>query len=150
MSESITIISLGWLGCALYKDLQSCGLSVSGAYHNSPKKFDSEYKFDINNDLDHKYIQECKTIIFNLPPSVIESDDNLFSFLERNKMKKILFISSTSIYGKQGHVNEKTIPMPESKNGKRLLATEKFIKKNVKSYKIIRSAGQIEIGRAHV
>lgn len=139
--EKVTIISLGWLGTALYNKLES-EFDVLGTYFNSPKNGKNQIPFDINNNLVPKEILDSDVVIFCLPPSKIISDKHLYRFISPLKNKKIIFISSTSVYGMQGNVNENTIPNPETMNGKRLLEWENYIVANCPSYQIIRSAGQ--------
>ena len=48
---------------------------------------------------------------------------------QANKVKNILFISSTSVYGSmQGRIDSNTIALPDSENGKEILKTENIVK----------------------
>lgn len=139
--ESIAIVSLGWLGLALYNKLEA-DFKVLGTYLTCPKNVKNQITFDINNDSIPSEILDSDIIIICLPPSKITSDEDLYRFLSPLKNKKIIFISSTSVYGMQGNVNEQTTPVPETSNGKRLLEWENYIVDNCPRYQIIRSAGQ--------
>jgi nucleoside-diphosphate-sugar epimerase len=145
--EKVTIISLGWLGLALYQRLETLGYEASGSYNTFTKNVKNEFKFDINKDTQNKYIIESDVIIINLPPSKIENNENFLNIIREYANKKIVFISSTSVYGMQGDVDENTLPTPETSNGSRLLAWEKFIQEHVSNFQIIRSAGQFGAGR---
>ena len=127
---------------ALYHKLKENGESVSGSYHSSPKKLSHEYKFDINADAVPGDISNADIVLLNLPPSKITSEEHFDSFLNQLSHKEIIFISSTSVYGNQGDVDETTLPLPETENGKRLLNWEQKIQNLFKRYQIIRSAGQ--------
>jgi len=139
--EKISIIALGWLGKSLYQNLMSSGNIVSGSYCNSPKGLKNEYQYDFINSAPPKEILESNIIILNLPPSKMGTIDIFCRFIDNIHEKDIIFISSTSVYGKQGKVDENTHPIPETENGKFLLECEKYIINNVKNYKIIRPAG---------
>jgi len=141
--QKVTIISLGWLGVATYKHLEHLGFKVSGSYNSKSKDLAGEFKFDINKEYQNSFISDSDIIILNIPPSKITNDDNFLKLIKENVAKKIIFISSTSVYGMQGSVNELTEPLPLTKSGIRLLEWENYILKNVPSYQIIRSAGQI-------
>ena len=145
--QRITIISLGWLGLALYKELEALEYEVSGSYNTIKKNVKNEFKFDINKEFDKGVFPKLETLIINLPPSKITNKENLHKLIFKNNNKQIIFISSTSVYGMQGDVDETTPPNPETKNGERLLEWENFIQDNVKNYQIIRSAGQFGAGR---
>lgn len=141
--KKVSIISLGWLGQELYKNLEKQGYKVFGTYHNSPKGFSNELQYDFNNDDIPPEVLNSDFIVFNLPPSKITNIERLDFFIKRLSNQKLIFISSTSVYGSQGNVDESTPPKPETKNGIFLFESEELIKKCMKSYFIIRSAGQI-------
>lgn len=140
--RNISIISLGWLGLELYHKLSKDGFNVSGSFHTSPKNVASEFQFDINMTSTHAKLDTADIIILNIPPSKITKDVNLINLISKYFHKKIIFISSTSVYGFQGDVNEYTCPIPHTLNGKRLLGWENFIKDKVPNFQIVRSAGQ--------
>ncbi len=139
--EKVAIVSLGWLGAALYNKLEA-EFIVLGTYFNNPKDVNHQVLFNINNEDTPLEILSSDIIIICIPPSKITNDQNFFNFLSKLKQKKIIFISSTSVYGMQGNVNELTKPKPETVNGKRLLTWEDYIKSVCDHYQIIRSAGQ--------
>jgi len=145
--EKVTIISLGWLGLALYQRLEVLGYEVSGSYNSVTKNVKNEFKFDINKETQNKYIVDSDIVVINLPPSKITNNKIFLKFIADNSNKKIIFISSTSVYGMQGDVDETTTPIPVTKNGIDLLEWERFIQKNVNNFQIIRSAGQFGAGR---
>lgn len=139
---NICIISLGWLGLALHQKLTHQGFDVVGSFLNSPKNVKGEFQFDINSRVIPEVIKESELIILCLPPSCIKDEAIFIDFLTLISTKHLIFISSTSVYGDQGIVDETTTPTPENQNGKRLLKWEKLIIKSFKKYHIIRSAGQ--------
>lgn len=145
--KKVSILSLGWLGTAIYKRLSQKGFELSGSFNSTPKELANEFKFDINTNELSNFILQSDIVIFNIPPSKIVDDAQLIRFIKKIAHKKLIFISSTSVYGHQGSVNEKTKPIPETINGKRLLKWEQAIQEQVAHYQIIRSAGQFGPGR---
>ena len=143
MTNKITIISLGWLGLSLYTALKKKSqIYVSGCYHSQKKEVENQYHFDINsyNELPNQ-IKDSDIIFLNLPPSKVHSKKEFKDFLSLVKSKKLIFISSTSVYGQEGLLHEDDPPSPKSDNGKLLLDVEGYIQENFKSYTIIRPGG---------
>ncbi len=141
--KKITIISLGWLGIKLYKELLNTeAYHVSGSYHSDKKNIEDEFQYDINESSElPKKIKDADVVFFNLPPSKIHNIKKLKSFLDEIQDKELIFISSTSVYGQEGTYNEDDLPVPESKNGKFLVDIEKYITDKFKKYNIIRPGG---------
>ena len=134
----ITIIALGWLGNKLYKYWKEKGHQVSGSYFSSRK---GDFYFDIGENKIPQEIESAQVIFFNLTPSGIGSLKNLESFLGKVSNKKFIFISSTSVYGPQGIVDELTQPLPDTQSGQFLLECEKLVKIFCPNHLIIRPAG---------
>lgn len=145
--KSIAIISLGWLGKQLYFDLQPLFERVCGAYLNFPKGLENEFQYDFTKEVLPREIKSSSTIILNLPPSQIKNPTHLKRFLENVGEKRVIFISSTSVYGDQGEVNEDSLPLPLNQRGKLMLNFESIVKEKCENYLIIRSAGQFGKGR---
>ncbi len=89
---------------------------------------------DINGFLEH-----LDVLLINIPPRVrSEPKENyfkkithLYQVVKNSKVRTVLFISSTSVYGEnQGQVTEDTLPKPTSEAGKQLLATEDIFRKD--------------------
>ena len=138
----MAIVSLGWLGLELYHTLSHHEYNITGSYFNQKKNIKNEFHFDINSNQIPTEILAADIIVLCIPPSTIDNEKNLFNFLTSVVTKQLIFISSTSVYGNQGQVDETTTPIPESQNGKKLVRWESFISENFKHYQIIRSAGQ--------
>jgi nucleoside-diphosphate-sugar epimerase len=136
----ITIIALGWLGSKLYKYWEDKGHEVYGSYFSRPKGLNDFY-FDISENKIPKEIESAQVIFFNLTPSGIGSLKNLESFLGKVSNKKFIFISSTSVYGPQGMVDELTKPLPDTQSGQFLLECEQLVKILCPNHLIIRPAG---------
>lgn len=111
--KTISILGTGWLGYALASDLKN-DFNVKVSIRTNEKK--EEY---INEGLDPYLLNEenldfldelleCDYLFINFPPSkfnnYLEFLNNIYSHKNISKVKKLIFISSTSIYP-----NEQTI-----------------------------------------
>jgi nucleoside-diphosphate-sugar epimerase len=146
----ISILGCGWLGLPLAEKLIVEGFSVKGST-TSPEKImvlenlkikpfllrlnTEEIEGDMNGFLDGSQI-----LIIDIPPKIkvdgmgnfIAKMQNLIRFVENSKIRKVLFVSSTSVYGdNEGPVTEVTIPNPETESGRQLMLTEKLLRDNI-------------------
>ena len=137
----IGIIALGYVGQRLYTCLEEKKYDVLGTYHSFPKGVANEIRLDYTLGIVQPELLLCDTIVFNLTPSVINHSSYFEKFIQNFKDKRIIFISSTSVYGEQGQVNEKTMLHPNSENGKLLLSCESILEDY--NSVIVRSAGII-------
>lgn len=134
----ITIIALGRLGNKLLKFWKDKGHEVSGSYFSSGK---GDFYLDIGQNKIPKEIETAQIVFFNLTPSGVGSLKNLENFLSMVSHKRFIFISSTSVYGPQGVVDELTKPLPENQSGQFLVECEKLVKIFCPNHLIIRPAG---------
>ncbi|GGC82352.1 epimerase [Flavobacterium lutivivi] len=162
----VSILGCGWLGLPLAKSLIEKGFSVNGST-TSVEKIPILESFVINPfliNLDvsslaqsrdknaiEKFLQNSKILIINIPPKLrrdsvaslgmtfVEKIENLIPFIEKSSVKKVIFVSSTSVYGEialenaQGEKNsitEKILPNPDTESGKQLLEVEKILQSN--------------------
>lgn len=82
---------------------------------------------------------ESQFLIINIPPKLrgnstenfVEKIKNLIPFIEKSGIKKVLFVSSTSVYSDEDKVvTEETIPNPDTESGKQLFKCEKLLQEN--------------------
>lgn len=94
----------------------------------------------------HDFLDNSEILIIDIPPKLrgtnvdssqslrkifVEKIQNLIPFIEKSTVKKVLFVSSTSVYGDEnGNITEETIPNPETESGKQLLLAEALLQKN--------------------
>jgi nucleoside-diphosphate-sugar epimerase len=83
-----------------------------------------------------EFLSGLDLLVFNIPPGLrknpttdyVEKINHLLVALRKTMVPRLLFISSTSVYGRlQGRVDESTPPVPDSAAGKQLLEAEKLI-----------------------
>lgn len=104
---------------------------------------------NISFDLDNLKSLEClkkasDVIIYMIPPH--KNTIDALTVLAKKK-RKIIFISSTSVYG-DGKSNEETQTFPKTKNAKLLIEAESFIANNFYSYQLIRPGGLVDSKRS--
>lgn len=133
----------GWLGEPLARELVSSGYRVRGSSTSREKlprlrahgieAFQIElspsgFQGDIG-----KFLQGLDVLIFNIPPGLRrnpESDyvgriGHLIDSLRAAGLPRLIYVSSTSVYGRlQGVVDETTLPLPDTEGGRQLLEAE--------------------------
>ncbi len=137
----------GWLGLALAKAFIKSGYLVRGTTT-------SEYKLGmlqkegiapflislseekIVGDISG-FLTDVEVMVINIPPklrsenteSYVKKMQLLLESVKAAKTRKVIFVSSTSVYGDiNAEVTEETIPQPSTESGKQLLASENLFK----------------------
>ncbi|KQX11542.1 SDR family oxidoreductase [Flavobacterium sp. Root420] len=150
--KKISVLGCGWLGLPLAKKLIEKGNSVKGSTTSENKlsilkdaginpflvALESESVSETIND----FLAESEILIIDIPPKLrantdssrklfVEKIETLIPFIEKSTIKKVLFVSSTSVYGDQNDlITEETNPNPETESGKQLLLAEAILQKN--------------------
>ena len=172
----ISILGCGWLGFPLAKKLIEIGFEVKGSTT-------SENKLDIlkSNNIDPyllelsenkisesitEFLENSEILIIDIPPGLRKINEtttektfvakikNLIPFIENSTIKKVLFISSTSVYADTPSipiVTEESAIQPYTESGKQLVEVENLLRNN--SYfqtTIIRFGGLIGEDRSIV
>lgn len=61
----------------------------------------------------------------------VEKIKTLIPYIEKSTIENVLFVSSTSVYGKiDGTITEETLPKPDTESGKQLLEVEMLLQNN--------------------
>ena len=148
----ISILGCGWLGLPLAKRLIEKGHSVNGSTTSENKlsvfedaginPFLVTLESESISENINSFLTESEILIIDIPPKLRANTDfsqkifvdkiqNLIPLIEKSTVKKVLFVSSTSVYGdKNDFITEETIPNPETESGKQLLLTEEILQKN--------------------
>ncbi|MBQ4913702.1 NAD(P)H-binding protein [Maribacter sp. MMG018] len=164
MIKRIGIIGCGWLGLPLAKNFIKEGFAVKGTTTSVDKlalltnENITPYHIKISEKgiegPIHDFLLDVDILIINIPPglrgkgkkeSYVKKMQFLVTELNKSSIKKVVFISSTAVYGdSQGEVHEKTTPLPSSESGRQLLQTENiFIGNDNFKTTIIRFGGLI-------
>ena len=145
MSKSISILGCGWLGKPLAIKLIENGFTVNGST-TTPGKFDEFKNLGITpflislENLDNTINQflTSEILIIALPSKNIEGFKDLIKFIEKSPVKKVLFVSSTSVYVP----NNKVVTEDSELQNSALVTIENLFKENI-SFRttIVRFAG---------
>lgn len=147
--KQISILGCGWLGMPLAKHLLQNGYSIKGSTTTETKleilKNEGISPFLIslkanepprNSDA---FLENSEVLIINIPPGLrgnsgenfVSKIENFIPFIEKSSVKKVLFVSSTSVYADVNQVvTEETVPNPETESGKQLLISENLLLNN--------------------
>ena len=160
--KKISILGCGWLGLPLAKSLLEKGFLVNGSTTSIDKisvlrdaginsfqiiltlssVAQSSDFLNIENSEIELFLENSELLIINIPPKLrgdskenfVEKIETLLPFIEKSSVKKLIFVSSTSVYSdddlfKIGKT-ETTIPNPETESGKQLVKVENILLKN--------------------
>jgi nucleoside-diphosphate-sugar epimerase len=152
----ISILGCGWLGLPLAKTLITKGFSVNGSTTSAEKlsvlensgispfliALDSK---SVSGEIE-AFMNESSILIIDIPPKLRASNSDLSTalersfvdkmallipFIEKSTIKKVLFVSSTSVYGEtNGKITDETIAKPDTESGKQLLESEFLLQSN--------------------
>jgi len=139
-------LGCGWLGLPLAKYLVSKGHVIKGSTTSESKISNLQrdgmepFLIDLRADPSTAEISKflaSEYLIIAIPPRVKHHNnfkkqmESLISFIERSTIKKVIFISSTSVYPNTNNlVTEESIGIPESDSGIILLEVEKLLQSN--------------------
>ncbi|NNF19712.1 MAG: SDR family oxidoreductase [Flavobacteriaceae bacterium] len=145
MSNTIAIMGCGWLGFPLAEALLKDGWTVHGSTTSEDKMQSlkeagiTPFLLQLNPDQIKgnivEFLQGPEVLLINVPPrlraedseSYIEKIKVLHSEVKKSGVKKIIFVSSTSVYGDQsGVLDERSNAMPNTESGRHLLASEQL------------------------
>ena len=145
MAKTISILGLGWLGLPLAKSLATKGYKVKGSV-TSAEKINSveDPGIDVSvvkieaDTIYSSYTDFFKTdiLFINIPPRRIPNIETgypaqiaqVLPFITENKIGKVIFISSTSVYPEtNSEVDENNLPKPEKGSGVACLNAEQIL-----------------------
>ena len=147
---SIAILGLGWLGIPLAQKLMENGFYVKGSTTTEAKipilktlgieaHFIKLTPSEIEGDV-HAFLENCSHLIIDIPPQLRKNTSESFvckmkiliSEIEKSSVKKVIFISSTSVFSDTNQVvTDETLPNPDSESGKQLWETEQLLHQNL-------------------
>jgi nucleoside-diphosphate-sugar epimerase len=156
--KQISILGCGWLGLPLAKALLEKGFSVKGSTTSIEKLSVIEktgihpFLISVSEDktegnLDG-FLENSEILIIDIPPKLrslgtdsstalrktfVEKIKNIIPLIEKSTIKKVLFVSSTSVYGDTStalSVTEDSPLNPETESGKQLVKVEQLLQNN--------------------
>ena len=153
--EKIAILGCGWLGLPLAKSLLSKGYKVKGSTTSESKldllKNAGISPFQIQLDAHQiignmeDFLKETNVLVIDIPPGLrketstsnemtfVNKIKNLIPFIEKSGIQKVVFVSSTSVYGDSFpivEITEETQPNPDTESGKQLAIAETLLQSN--------------------
>ena len=148
MNKKISILGCGWLGLPLAKALIENGFSVKGSTTSENKlSLLKENKIQpfllslFENKIEGNskdFLNDSEVLIIDIPPglrrdtsiSFVEKIKTLVTQIEKSLIKKVLFISSTSVYSDVFPIEEfteETPTNPDTESGKQLVEVEQLL-----------------------
>ena len=153
--KKIAILGCGWLGLSLAKSLLSKGYEVKGST-TSESKLDvlknagiSTFQIQLE---EHQiigniedFLKETNVLVIDIPPGLrreistsnemtfVNKVKTLIPFIEKSGIQKVVFVSSTSVYGDGFpivEITEETKPNPDTESGKQLVVAETLLQSN--------------------
>ena len=143
--ETISLIGCGWLGKELALDLKDTGYnSIATTLSDKAAVFAQigipYIQLDVALEIVPETIKNSDVLIYMIPPLGLSHVKHFFDQIPTDR--KIIFISSTSVFGKNlGEVNEETINHACSTSSPLLLETENYIKNRFSKATIVRPGG---------
>lgn len=153
---NISILGCGWLGLPLAKSLLSKGYEVKGSTTSESKlevlKNAGILPFQIQLEeyqiigTIEDFLNETDVLIIDIPPGlrrvILSSEEmtfvnkvkTLIPFIEKSGIQKVIFVSSTSVYGDGFpivEITEETKPNPDTESGKQLVIAETLLQSNL-------------------
>ena len=147
--HGISILGCGWLGLPLAKSLIEKGFSVNGSTTSEAKipvlenagvhAFLIALHAEKANGEIASFLNNSEILIIDIPPklrgleteSFVDKIRMLIPHIEKSAVKKVLFISSISVYADDNSTITETFkPNAESESGKQLAAAEQLLQSN--------------------
>ncbi|UOX34996.1 SDR family NAD(P)-dependent oxidoreductase [Flavobacterium sediminilitoris] len=151
VNKQISILGCGWLGLPLAKKLIENGFSVKGSTTSENKlallesnKIEpfllSLFENKVEGNIDD-FLNDSEILIIDIPPSLrkdtsisfVTKIKTLVTQIEKSEIKKILFVSSTSVYRDVfpiEKITEETPTNPDTESGRQLVEVEQLLLNN--------------------
>ena len=155
MNKKISILGCGWLGLPLAKSLLAKSYEVKGSTTSESKlevlKNAGISPFQIQLE-EHQvigtiedFLKETNVLVIDIPPGLrrdfstslemtfVNKVKTLIPFIEKSGVQKVVFVSSTSVYGDSFpviEITEETKPNPDTESGKQLVIAETLLQSN--------------------
>lgn len=145
----ISILGCGWLGLPLAKALLKKGFLAKGSTTSIEKisvlesagiaPFIIRLEEEKISDSITDFLANSQILIIDIPPKLRgNSSENfvakiatLIPFVENSTIEKVLFVSSTSVYGEDNELVTEATPLnPDSEGGRQLAIVESLLQKN--------------------
>ncbi len=154
-NKRISILGCGWLGLPLAQKLIETGFEIKGSTTSEHKlevlKSNKIAPFLIALSEDKiignisEFLNDSEILIIDIPPGLrkiteatsektfVNKIKNLIPYIESSTIEKVIFISSTSVYGDSDSIpkiTEESILQPDTESGKQLAEVENLFRNN--------------------
>ena len=151
MNNNISILGCGWLGLPLAEECIKNGFEVKGSTTSESKLailadkniqpfLIALFEDNIEGNME-AFLENSEFLIVDIPPglrkdtsiSFVAKIKTLVTQIEKKTIKKIIFISSTSVYSDVFPIQEFTeesVLNPDSEGGKQLIEVEQLLQSN--------------------
>lgn len=145
----ISILGCGWLGLPLAKSLLQNGFSIKGSTTSLEKisllESDGITPYLVRLEEQQisasvaDFLANSQILIINIPPKLrggstenfVAKITTLLPFIENSTVEKVLFVSSTSVYGEDNEfITEASDLNPDTEGGRQLAIVENVLEKN--------------------
>jgi nucleoside-diphosphate-sugar epimerase len=145
----ISILGCGWLGLPLAKSLLQNGFSIKGSTTSlekiSPLQSAGITPFLVRLEEQQisasvaDFLADSLILIINIPPKLrgassenfVAKITTLLPFIENSTIEKVLFVSSTSVFGDDNDLVTEDSPLnPDTEGGRQLAIVENVLQKN--------------------
>jgi len=158
--QQIGILGCGWLGVPLGIHLKNKGGVIRGSRttdagaaalnKNGIQGFKVHLRLEGTQGID-AFLDQLDTLIISIPPrrknpdgAYVKKMQRLINALEETELKRIIFLSSTSVYGPTPNTyTEESLVSPETAAAKSLVESEQYIAKTKIPSVIVRLGGLI-------
>jgi nucleoside-diphosphate-sugar epimerase len=146
----------GWLGLPLARAFHEKGFQVHGSTTSQDKlavlKKAGIVPFLLHVDgsgiqgPEEEFLSNQQILIIAIPPGLRKGNGEdyigkmkaVHRAVKRAGIDKVLFVSSTSVYGStRGEITEETLPLPDTESGRQLLASEQLFRHDQDLHTII-------------
>lgn len=165
----ISILGCGWLGLPLAGHLAQQGFVVKGSTTTQEKETQllekniQPYTLSLSENGivgDVANFLNSEILLINIPPKLrseasenfVQKIKNLIPKIEKSTIKKVIFVSSISVYADVFpivEITENTIPNPTTESGKQLVETENILLSNTNFKTTIVRLGGLIGGNRH-
>lgn len=157
-TKQISLLGCGWLGFPLAQKLIENGFKIKGSTTSESKleilesnqiqAFLIDLLEDKINGETEEFLSNSEILIIDIPPKLrglvkenfVRKIKNLIPFIEKSTIEKVIFISSTSVYGDTDSIStltEESELQPNTESGKQLAEVENILRNNTNFQSII-------------
>ncbi|MGD9994026.1 MAG: SDR family oxidoreductase [Salinivirgaceae bacterium] len=122
MQKKLSVLGCGWLGLALAKSLAEKGWEVKGSVTSQSKQDILKeagilpFVFDLRQkNYELATFLDSEVLLMALPPQEVEDYQRFIGQLEKSGLKKVLFISSTSVYAESNDELNEDAPLNDGR-----------------------------------